>query len=71
MYPIPVKDVLNLSSEKEISSVSIFNLIGQEVIAKSLNSKEGIIDVSNLASGTYLVKVTSNEEIKTTKIIKE
>ncbi|PZO26679.1 MAG: hypothetical protein DCF13_13430 [Flavobacteriaceae bacterium] len=71
LYPNPVKNILNLSFDKEISSVSIFNLIGQEVIVKSLNSKEGIIDVSNLASGTYLVKVTSDEEIKTTKIIKE
>ena len=70
-YPNPVKNILNISFEQEISTVSIFNLIGQEVIAKSLNSKEGTIDVSNLASGTYLVKVTSDGEVKTTKIIKE
>jgi hypothetical protein len=70
-YPNPVKDILNISFDKEISTVSIFNLIGQEVITKSINSNESTIDVSNLASGNYLVKVTSNEELKTTKIIKE
>ncbi len=70
-YPNPVKNSLNLSFEKEISTVSIFNFIGQEVMTKSLNSKEGSIDVSNLASGTYMVKITSNDEVQTTKIIKE
>jgi hypothetical protein len=71
LYPNPVQNSFNLLFDKEISTVSIFNLIGQEVIAKSLNSKEGIIDISILATGTYLVKVTSNGEVKTTKIIKE
>lgn len=71
VYPNPVNGILNISFEQGISSVSIYNLLGQEVLTKTLNSTEGIIDVSTLASGTYMVKVISNEIIKTIKIIKE
>ena len=71
VYPNPVKDILNLSFDKEITNVSILTLLGQEVLNKDINANEGTIDTSNLASGTYLVKVTSNDGIKTLKIIKE
>jgi hypothetical protein len=71
VYPNPVKDILNLSFDKEITNVSILTLLGQEVLNKDINANEGTIDTTNLASGTYLVKVTSNDGIKTLKIIKE
>lgn len=70
-YPNPVKDNLNLSFETKINSVSIYNLLGQEVITKSVNSNEGKIDVSSLSSGTYFVKVTTDNLIKTLKVVKE
>jgi hypothetical protein len=70
IYPNPVKDVLNLSFETTISSASIYNVLGQEVLTKSINANEGKIDVSNLTSGTYFVKVISNDLTKTIKIIK-
>jgi len=71
VYPNPVKDILNLSFDKEITNVSIHTLLGQEVLNKNINANEGTVDVSNLSVGTYLVKVTSNDGIKTLKIIKE
>ena len=71
LYPNPVKDILNLSFNNEITTISIYNLLGQEVIIKSVNSNETSIDITGLAAGTYLVKVTSNNEVKTVKIIKE
>jgi hypothetical protein len=71
VYPNPVKDILNLSFDKEITNVSIHTLLGQEVFNKNINANEGTVDVSNLSVGTYLVKVTSNDGVKTLKIIKE
>ncbi|WP_309641696.1 T9SS type A sorting domain-containing protein [Flavobacterium sp.] len=70
-YPNPVKDMLNLSYSKNISNVAIYNLLGQEVNAKSTNANLSQIDMSNLANGTYLVKVTADNQIKTIKVIKE
>jgi hypothetical protein len=70
-YPNPVKDILNINLEQNINAVSIYNVLGQEIQKKSYDSKEITIDFSNLLSGTYFVKVTSNDKVKTLKLIKE
>lgn len=70
-YPNPVKNVLNLSYSQDISDVAVFNLLGQQVLAKKVNATESQIDMSNLTQGTYLVKVTVENQVKTIKVIKE
>ena len=70
-YPNPVQNILNLTYGKEISKVAVFSLLGQEVIAKTINSIETQIDMSALASGIYLVKVTSDNQVKTIKVVKK
>jgi hypothetical protein len=70
-YPNPVKGILNLSYDKTISNVSVFNLLGQEVITKTVNDNLSQIDMSQLAAGTYMVKVTADNEVKTIKVIKQ
>lgn len=68
LYPNPVNDVLNIDIKDEISSVEIYALQGQKV----LSSKENKINVSELPSGIYLVRVVDvNNNIATKKIIKK
>jgi hypothetical protein len=72
VYPNPVKNMLNLTSNlADISNVAVYNLLGQQVIAKQVNASEGQIDMSSLPQGTYMVKVTANNQVKTIKVIKE
>ena len=70
-YPNPVIDVLNLSYTKEISDVAVYNMLGQQVYAKSLNAKNAQIDLSFLNSGNYVVKLTSDNEVQTLKVLKQ
>ena len=70
-YPNPVKDVLNLSYTSDITSISVFNLLGQQVISQQPNAGEVKIDMSSLADGAYIVNVTSGSTIKTIKVIKK
>ena len=70
-YPNPVKDVLNISNSESISKVQVINLLGQEMIVKSINDNQGQIDMSRLTTGTYLVKITTDKLVKTIKVIKE
>jgi len=70
-YPNPVKDVLNLSYSSDISNVEVFNMLGQTVMAKQVNAAQGQVDMSNLSSGSYIVKVTSNGLTKSIKVIKQ
>ncbi|RYY45361.1 MAG: T9SS type A sorting domain-containing protein [Chitinophagaceae bacterium] len=71
LYPNPVKDVLNLSNTQNITSVEVFNMLGQQVITKRVNATQGQVDMSNLATGTYLVKVATDNQTKTVKVIKQ
>ena len=70
-YPNPVKSVLNLSFVRNITDVAVFNLIGQQVLVKSVNATQSEIDMTALASGTYVLKVTADGQVKTLKVIKE
>jgi Secretion system C-terminal sorting domain/GEVED domain/Ig-like domain CHU_C associated/Fibronectin type III domain len=70
-YPNPVKDVLNLSYSENITKVQVINLLGQEVRTNSMDATQAQVDMSNLPSGTYLVKVTANDKVKTIKVIKQ
>ena len=70
-YPNPTSSILNIKNSKEISGVSIFNLLGQLIIEKQTDSTEVQIDLLNLPSATYFVKVTSEGVEKIIKVIKQ
>jgi len=70
-YPNPVKNTLNLSYNQEISNIEVFNFLGQKVISNVINANAAQIDMSNLSKGAYMVRVTSNNQVKTIKVIKE
>ena len=64
VYPNPVKDVLNIASDKPVHSIRIYNVYGTEVAhATDTNS----INVSHLPAGVYMVRADG----KVTRIIKE
>lgn len=70
-YPNPVKNVLNLTYTKAISNVSVSNILGQTVMNVEPNAATAKVDMTPLAAGTYIVKVTVDRIVKTIKVIKE
>ena len=69
--PNPVRDYLYISYAKTISSVAIFNVLGQQLISKDLNDNESKVDMSNFANGTYMVKINADNQQKVIKVVKE
>ncbi len=69
-YPNPTDEVLNLSSIESIEDVTIYNLLGQQVIVQDVNATSLQLDTSSLATGAYLMKVTVNGQVGTYKVIK-
>jgi Leucine-rich repeat (LRR) protein len=71
LYPNPAKDVLNMQAKQDvtINSIEIYNQLGQILMAttNAINS----VDVSNLASGTYFVKVNTEKGSANAKFVKE
>ncbi|OYQ49013.1 fibronectin type III domain-containing protein [Flavobacterium aurantiibacter] len=70
-YPNPVKDVLNLSYNQTIKNIEVFNFLGQRVHEYTVNSNNAQIDMSKLPTGSYLLKVASEDQLKTIKIVKQ
>ena len=68
-YPNPVIDVLHLKSDSDISNIEVCNLLGQKVQSKVFDATT--LDLSNLASGTYLVKFTSDTLQQSIKVVKQ
>ena len=55
IYPNPTDNYLFIEGNKNPISISIYNLLGAEVIAKSNTDK---IDVSELSNGVYIIKIS-------------
>ncbi|WP_299386368.1 T9SS type A sorting domain-containing protein [uncultured Lacinutrix sp.] len=69
-YPNPVNNTLTLNAQKAITNVAVFNMLGQEVIKSAPNAVSKAIDMSNLKSGAYFVKVTVGTTVETIRVIK-
>ncbi len=71
LYPNPAKDFLNIQTKQDLSvnSVEIYNQLGQIVLA--VTNAVNTVDVANLASGTYFVKVNTEKGSANMKFVKE
>tara|TARA_B110000208_G_scaffold170579_1_gene212230 strand:+ start:26425 stop:27396 length:972 start_codon:yes stop_codon:yes gene_type:complete len=69
--PNPTKNILRLSAVNKIESVELFNLLGQKILQKELNSNNETIDISGLDRGVYVMNVTIDGSKGSFKIIKE
>lgn len=71
VYPNPAKDNVNIAAKAKIERVEMFNMMGQKVSEKSVNSMFTSVNVANLNAGTYVVKVYTNAGVATKKIVVE
>ena len=69
--PNPVKNNLELQSTIVLQSVIIYNVLGQKVYEKIINDTSAILDLSNLKTGNYLVKIDAETGQKVIRIVKE
>jgi hypothetical protein len=70
-YPNPVENVLHLNSKEVIDSVAVYTVTGQMVSNVTFNENRTELNLSNLASGVYLVKVSSNGSVENLKVVKQ
>ncbi len=70
-YPNPVQDILNISYTSDITSVTVYNMLGQQVLSAKPATSEAKVDMSALTDGPYIVNVTSGNAVKTIKVIKK
>ncbi|WP_146841186.1 T9SS type A sorting domain-containing protein, partial [Flavobacterium glaciei] len=71
MYPNPVTNYFTIDANSEIDNVSVYNVLGQEVLVRSPKSNSTTIQTSQLSKGVYIVKTVVEGKVATTKMIKE
>lgn len=70
MYPNPTKDVVQILAEDGLRHVVIYNLLGQQIEAKSLNGENRCtICTSGFAPGVYLVKVSTIKGVSNQRLV--
>ena len=67
IYPNPVKDKLYIQGLSNTSKVSINNVLGKLVLSETTKSE---IDVDNLQSGIYIIKIVDEQKEIIRKFIK-
>lgn len=68
VFPNPVKDILNINSQKNVEKTEVYNLSGQLVLTAKNQTK---IDMSSLPAGNYVVRIFSADEVKSIPVIKK
>ena len=73
IFPNPSSDKINIetSEEPNHSNLSILNLNGQELLQRIIIEPSAQVDISNLPSGVYFVKLTVDKTVHVRKIIKQ
>ena len=56
-HPNPVNNILNIEYTSDLTNVSVYNMLGQQVLTKKVTASSTQVDMSGLNAGTYLVKV--------------
>ena len=71
VYPNPANDVLTVQSSFKIREIEINNTLGQVVLRKEGSQNIETIDVSNLQSGAYIVRIKTQRGFANKKILIE
>ena len=69
IFPNPVKDVLTINYDKAISQIDVYDVYGK--LVKTFTTVDNSINVSDLASGVYMLNMQTEDGIVVRKIVKE
>ncbi len=70
-YPNPVNDVLYIRAGTIINEISVFNVLGEQIIQVSPNALSVELPTNSMSSGVYIVNVSSEGKTGTFKIVKQ
>ncbi|MDT8412137.1 MAG: FISUMP domain-containing protein [Vicingaceae bacterium] len=71
VYPNPTTKILVVEGFKKENTIEIINLQGQIVKTEFVKDSKIIIDISDLSTGVYVIKIKSDSEIIMKKLIKQ
>ncbi|WP_202966991.1 T9SS type A sorting domain-containing protein [Chryseobacterium sp. Leaf180] len=70
-YPNPAQDYVMISTKNKLQTFEVYSMTGQLVKRGKFESGENRINVQSLASGNYVIKITTDKSSLSGKIIKK
>jgi hypothetical protein len=67
LYPNPANNVLFVENAQN-ANISVYNMVGQVMLAKTANSNRVSMDLSKLSEGAYIVRIANGDEVTTQKL---
>jgi len=71
VYPNPSAAIFTVSNNTQIEKVTLYSIIGEKVLEKSIQSTTSTLDLSAMAAGIYHLNIQVGGETKTIQLIKE
>ena len=71
LYPNPASNIIQVSGNTDFITISIFNILGQQVLTQEGNSTSETINISHLQQGTYIAKVVTEGATQSLKFQKK
>ena len=71
IVPNPMQNIAQINSTSELQNITIYNIAGQQVVAKSLSGLQYGLDVSALSAGIYFANVNTVNGTQIIKLIKK
>ncbi|TPV33395.1 T9SS type A sorting domain-containing protein [Paucihalobacter ruber] len=69
--PNPTNSLWNVkTANQNITNITVFDILGKQVVNINPNAAEAVIDASNLRDGLYLAKISTENGSQTVKLIK-
>jgi hypothetical protein len=68
-YPNPVKEILYLDTKENIIKIEVYDISGKILISNATNQKK--LNLSNFKTGTYIMKIYTENSITNTIILKD
>ena len=70
IYPNPTSNIIYIKTSETIDNITLYTMLGQEVFTINGASNGLELNLSNQASGTYILKLQTQGSIQSMKIIK-
>lgn len=66
LYPVPASDILRFTADATVQEVRLFDITGKIMLYQKVGAAQGLLDVSSLSTGMYLIQLTHENGTKST-----
>src|SRR5690606_39762654 len=74
LYPNPATNIVNITNSENmaVQQVMVYDVTGKQLSTQTFNNETEIqLNVENLASGTYMLHIKTNEGVAVKKVVKK